>query len=565
MQQTCAQPWCKQPFENSPEDLALLEKLSPVIGGKKFPLPPPTLCFRCRLQRRLAFYNARSLYRRTCDKTQKPIVAIYSPTSKQTVYDRDVWYGDDWDPFDYGQEFDPSRPFFPQFRALMDKVPVAARAVLGQNENSDYTNDNWKLKNCYLVFDGEQGQDMYYGQTFEICRDSMDFLVILQCELCYECINCVGCYNLRYARFCVNCHDSWFLRDCIGCRDCFGCANLRQKQYCMFNEQKTKEEYENFLRSFRSSSWNAVREMRARADAFFLTQPVKAMRGEQNIDSVGDNLHSSKNSFMCFDSGSMHDSRYMSNCLRGAKDSSDIHIWGSGMELCYNGVVIGSSPQRVVCGYYVTESASDVLYSLFCSRSSSHLLGCIGLRHQQYCIFNKQYSKEEYERLAARIIQQMMDAGEWGKFFPPEMSMFGYNETMAQTYFPLEKTEVTTRGWKWSDYEAPVEAKKSVPAEKLPDETTAIPDDILNWALVCEVSKKPFKLTKQELDIYRSRNLPIPRRHPDQRHRDRFTYKNPFQLFQRTCTKCKKTIQTTYAPNRPEIVYCEECYLATVY
>ena len=33
----------------------------------------------------------------------------------------------------------------------------------------------------------------------------------------------------------------------------------------------------------------------------------------------------------------------------------------------------------------------------------------------------------------------------------------------------------------------------------------------------------------------------------------------------RKCDKCSKDMKTTYAPKRPEIVYCEECYLNEVY
>jgi CxxC-x17-CxxC domain-containing protein len=72
-------------------------------------------------------------------------------------------------------------------------------------------------------------------------------------------------------------------------------------------------------------------------------------------------------------------------------------------------------------------------------------------------------------------------------------------------------------------------------------------------------------IVKQELDFYRKYNLPIPKRHPDQRHEDRVRLKNPRKLFERKCDKCGKDIKTTYSPSRPEIVYCEECYNKEIY
>jgi len=87
----------------------------------------------------------------------------------------------------------------------------------------------------------------------------------------------------------------------------------------------------------------------------------------------------------------------------------------------------------------------------------------------------------------------------------------------------------------------------------------------LNWAIECEITKKPFRIIKQELEFYRKYNLPIPRRHPDQRHLDRMSLRNPRHLYTRNCDKCGKEIQTTYAPERPEIVYCQDCYEKEVY
>ena len=63
------------------------------------------------------------------------------------------------------------------------------------------------------------------------------------------------------------------------------------------------------------------------------------------------------------------------------------------------------------------------------------------MRNNSYCILNKQYTKEEYEALVSKIIEQMntmpyVDKNgvtyKYGEFFPIELSPFGYNETVAQ-------------------------------------------------------------------------------------------------------------------------------------
>ncbi|MBT4367740.1 hypothetical protein HOD24_05125, partial [Candidatus Peregrinibacteria bacterium] len=447
MQKKC--PKCSASFNVTDEDILLLDKLSPVINSKKHSLPAPTLCFSCRLQRRLAFYNSRSIYPRKCDLTGKNIVSIYSPDKPYKVYERREWYGDNWDPFEYGRDFDFNRPFFDQFKELLDSVPHLSLTVLGETVNSEFTNDNLIVKNCYLIFDGERAEDCMYGHTFVGITSCLDFAAAVDCELCYETIHCNNCYNCKYSRYSTNCSDSWFIRDCIGCKNCFGCANLRQKQYCIFNEQKTKEEYEKYLEQFDSTSYKTVQDMINKTNEFFLKYPVKECRGEQNVDVTGNNLNQSKDSKDCFDCNKVQDCHYCTNCLVGAKDCSDIHIWGDSMELCYESCVIGVKTQNLLGCYYVSQGADNILYSMYCSRSVKNLFGCIGLRHKSNCIFNKQYSAEEYEDLAERIVEHMKKTGEWGEFFPSSISGFGYNETMAQTFFPLEKDDAKKLGYSW--------------------------------------------------------------------------------------------------------------------
>jgi len=190
---------------------------------------------------------------------------------------------------------------------------------------------------------------------------------------------------------------------------------------------------------------------------------------------------------------------------------------------------------------------------------------------------NKQYSKEEYEELVPKIVEHMKQTREFGEFFPVTLSPFAYNETVAPEYFPLTREEVESRGWKWRDQvdEIP-KVEKIIPAEQLPDSIDDIPDssavalaeadDILNWAIKCEATERPFIITKQELAFYRQMKLPIPHLHPDERHKRRMARRDPSKLWDRTCGKCRKKIRSTYAPERAEKkIFCEECYLAEVY
>jgi len=238
---------CNQAFSITEEDLAFYEKVSPVFAGKKELIPPPTLCPECRQQRRLAFNNELKLYNRKCDHTGQDIVSIHHPEKSFPVFSQKVWR-EVCDPLRYGMEVDFSKPIFEQIRKLTETVPYPD---LHRNylfdENSDYTNYSGSNKNCYLIAHADENRDCYYSYGIKQSVNCVDCYNVFTCELCYGCVDCQKCYNVKFSQNCVSCSDSAFLKDCIGCASCFGCKGLVRKQYCVLNEQKTKEEYEAFM------------------------------------------------------------------------------------------------------------------------------------------------------------------------------------------------------------------------------------------------------------------------------------------------------------------------------
>ena len=61
--------------------------------------------------------------------------------------------------------------------------------------------------------------------------------------------------------------------------------------------------------------------------------------------------------------------------------------------------------------------------------------------------------------------------------------------------------------------------------------------------------------------------LPIPHKDFECRHQDRMNKRNGMKLYSRSCMKegCSNTFETTYAPERPEKIYCEKCYQQEIY
>ena len=164
MQKTCANGWCKTPFEVTDEDLAFYDKVSPEFGGKKYPVPAPLECPQCRQQRRLAWRNEQHLYSRDCDLCKRKIVSVHKPDASYPVYCvRCFW--SDWNALDFGIDYDPSQSFFEQFRALQNRVPQLAiqnDEGIG-SENSEYCYDISRAKNCYRLVGSWYDEECHYS------------------------------------------------------------------------------------------------------------------------------------------------------------------------------------------------------------------------------------------------------------------------------------------------------------------------------------------------------------------------------------------------------------------
>ncbi|MBI1812379.1 hypothetical protein HYR82_01180 [Candidatus Peregrinibacteria bacterium] len=559
MQRSCAQ--CGSPFEIRNDDLAFYEKVSPVFEGQAYAVPPPTHCPDCRAQRRYAFRNERKLYHRACAKTGKNLISIYHSQSPHTIYSPEAWWSDAWDPLQYGRPFDFSRPFFEQFQELYQEVPHIA-LVNVQCENSDYANQCGWSKNCYMVFVTDFCEDCYYTGYCYSSRNCMDGSGLHDCELCYGSLDCVKCYHLLFCKNCSTSTDCLFCSDCKNCKNCFGCTGLRSKEFCYFNEQLSPEEWKKRINAIKLTE-EIIEEYRKEAKTLEMRLPHPHVVMVNCTDCTGNYLSNSKNAIRCFDGKNIEDSKNCAIIPQSAKNAQDM-IGGMG-EWLYEVFSTGPGIQNCFC-IHCWGDVSNLLYCAFCMNGSNNCFGSVGLRKGQYCILNRQYTKEEYEELGPKIIAHMRKNNEWGEFFPASMSPFGYNETIAQEHYPLSEFDASKKGFLWREVREEIpKVEKIVSAKALPALIVDVPDDILNWAIECEATKRPFRVIKQELAFYRTMGLPVPRLHPDERHRRRMALRNPRKLWNRTCAKCGKGIETSYSPERPEIVYCEECYLKEVY
>ena len=544
MSNQCKQ--CSSSFEISDEDLKFYDRVSPVIAGKKFLMPPPTLCPDCRNQRRQTFRNDRVFYSRKCDLSAKQFVSTYAPGKSYKIYHPDAWYGDKWDAMDYARDFDFSRTFFEQMDELMKDVPRLGIDIVNC-ENSYYCNFCGDDKNCYLDIAGEANEDCYFNLFVKHSTNTVDCTFVYNSELCYECINCYDCYNVQNSMYCENCSDCYFCYDLKGCTNCLFSYGLRNKQYFIFNEQKTKAEYEDYVSKLFMGSYQQRQKLQEGWTKFKLDNAIFRGNYFLNCENCsGNDIKNSKNTHYSFNALNCEDCKYLYDVL-DAKDCRDLNYSLYKPELSYELI---SSLNMVKCAFSMASHYNNEVYYSELMNHCSNCFACSGLTHKQYCIFNKQYTKEEYEEVLPRIIEHMKKTGEWGEFFPSSISAFEYEETVANEYYP-QKERVAVMADKSSTY-------------NVPDAIVDVSDDIVSEVLVDEVSGKPYKIIEQELRFYRKNNIPVPRRSPDQRHFDRIALRTPRRLFARKCDKCAVSLQSPYKDGAKEKVYCDKCYLAVI-
>ena len=568
---------CQKQFNVTDQDLVFLDKISPTFAGQKFDIPAPTLCPLCRWQRRIAWRNEYILYKRKSDLGGQDLVSKHHSETKFPVYHVKEWQSDAWDAKQYGQEYDNNKPFFDQFSELINKVPNQnVVQTYTQNVNSEYTNYAGNCKDCYMVFESDYDEACYYSRGLASCKDCVDCLATSGSQLCYEGINLNDCFDCSYCQDLDNCSECYLSSNLIGCKNCFGCDNLSQKQYYLFNENVGQEKWNEFVSQFKFMP-EKITEAYGKLEEIRRTNPKKFAKIMKCENSQGDHLNNCKNAFFSFDSQNLQDCAYCFEVSGGAKDALDFSTFGYNTSMIYECNTCGEESYNVL---FCNDCPILIRDCLYCHnvQSSKNCFGCVGMRKAEYCILNKQYTPEEYNKKVSEIITDMQARGEWGEFMPMSISVHGYNETLANDYFPLDKVSAESIGANWREdtrllqYEGPFYQPKASIEDYINNEEER--QALLSGVLKCQATGKPFKILPQELAFYLKHKFSVPTTCFEARHKARIAKRNPFELWQRQCDceetshghsgRCENKFESTYSSDRPYRVYCESCYQQSI-
>ena len=537
---------CHNDFTIEPEDFQFYERLD---------LPLPTLCSYCRWKHLLAFWVFGRFRKTTSALSGKTIITTFPESVKFPLYDRNEFVSDQWDPLRCGLDYDQTSSFFEQFQKLQAKVPHPHQSGT-KNVSCEWSDDVWNSRECYLCRSLLDCEFVSYGYRTFGCKNSIDLTYCFETELSYDCLNCFKCYKLRYSSHSHNCLDSQFLYDCRNCTNCFMCWNLRNKQYCIMNEQYSKEAYFEKMKEFNTHSWQGIQKLKNQFERIVKEEVVhRTDFNFQNVNSSGNFITQSKNCFNCYFVDKSENAR---NTFRGLGYKDVIDSVGSIAEKSALSAVDTYMYETIA-----TLHSSNCRYSAYLDycEDLEYCFGCVGLRKKKYCVLNKQYTEEEYFALIEKIKTSMKKQGEWGRFFPFSMAYSGYNLSLANISFSETRQNISAIGGLWEEPEI-ISYDGAVNGDELPDRIDEISDSICGQRIICPETKMSFNISSQELTFCRDHGIPLPHYHFDHRTLLRFKPMSIMIYPQKgTCYFCKNQI-THYYP--VELGYqkiaCVECY-----
>lgn len=400
------------------------------------------------------------------------------------------------------------------------------------SENCDYGDISTNSKDCYMLFNSGNCRNAYYSEDSRVLTDATDCSLCENCELCYECVDCDTCYDSNFCQDCTNCRNINFSYDLRRCNDCFGCCTMRDKQYCIFNEQFSKEEYEKKMKMFDYSNASGIAYIWQKLEEFKKKNPRMYIHEHDTTECTGDYIYHSKNCHQCFDTRHTEDSGYIyqANLDQGTKDSWDCGPIPTVMDLCYD---IAYSDYLFKCKHvYWASRLKDSEWCVNCMESEN-LFGCayVKNRHDGFYILNEKVGEAEYRERTAEIKKMLLANGIY-------------------TLYDLINKDLE-------------EGKKD---EKKRLELVA--HSTLHGALASSIERErncftctdKFQLVQAEIDFYKKWDIIWPVYCPECRSKQRYALRNERKMYKRVCDKCKKTLISTFPNDSKFVVYCLRCW-----
>jgi len=425
----------------------------------------------------------------------------------------------------YGVEYNSDEDFFVQLEKLRKTVPTSTLFAYGSRENSDYANCIINGKNSYLSITVVDSENVCYSLSIKDGSVNVfnSAMVRDNSQNIYQSIGIIQSYNVFYSKYCHNCTDIWFCTNCIGSTHCLFCDDLENASYCIQNKQYTPEEYEkkkeellhknkeNFDKAYNTLS-NIAKNITSSDSTGQLLIECDALSNWYYSYKI----QNGRNTFLV--GGKEWDQNIFNVFMAGAPSATNIYgsVWG----WMYSDQVYSS---------FMFDNCTNIWYSLAMA-DCSYCIGCVWLKNKQFCILNKQYTKEERFTLADQILHDLDKQWKLWLYLPAEMNPFYCNDTMASVIKNYEAKDCVDRGYMWredkikTDIPTDAEVVKTSDLwqyESFDDEKRSVNQDILKKIIIDE-QWNYYRIVQMEYDFLLKHWLPLPRKHRLDRMKENF-------------------------------------------
>lgn len=428
------------------------------------------------------------------------IVSIYPDTQrKQEVLTPQTFEAQRDELINNGFSYTPDIGFMEQFHVLFIQTPVPSFHHFSWTENCDYANHISNTKNSYLSFHATgECEDVYYSIATKIWSKNIfnSIMSRIQSENIYRSIGVIQSYNIFYSKYIKDSNNLRFCSNCLWCEECLLCDNLQNQKYHIRNQPLSQEEYANEKEKI-------------------LSQKEKFLYAYAQGNRIAHNRNSTNCSGnFITDSEDVADG-YYSHFVKNGKNvvfaghedgltnafSSFLVSWGRD----YYGVcAIGWDTEDAYCSIWLRK-CSQIYYSYFLEWCS-FCLGCVWLKNKQFCILNKQYTKEEWHKKVEEIFATMEANGELGKFFPAEINPFYYNDTAAALFDTSSMEDTEEQGFLWRD--RPMQATTT--GNNIIDAYIGDFDESVCDKILKDREGNMFTIQKNEYTFLTKHQLPLP-------------------------------------------------------
>lgn len=550
--------WTWKKFDIFEWEVEMLKKVSPKIGWEVFHLPIFDLSPKAREINRLIWRNERKFYKIEW-KSWNLVSTIHPEMRKKIVsYEEFSTYNheENWISYSWNIYLDFKKLLLSSQHANLVSVWL---------EDSSYCNQEAYDKWCYLNVWWHSNHDSMYNTFATESKDSVDNYWVFKSELVYGSINIFQSSKVFFSNQVKNSFNIYFGYDLVWCQNVIFWNWLENGSYIYKNKKLEKEEWlkidDDFKKKLKTYDWFI--ELQKEYYKFLIETKANEIFIEWSEESYWNIITDSKNSFYTL-YWEKNENIYNANIAWDIKNWIDINSFAEWSKL-YN-VVSSFKVNSTNSSWLIVESNDS--YYCFWLDSTNFMFSCFWfwLKGKSYMILNKQYEKSKWEEKVKEIINELQKKWEWGRFLKPELSPYPYNDSVAMEYHPIKeaiylndekivKKEIIDKNWEWiiyvlepnkfiskaildlwwvekvNIYWRTKETEIDIPEDMEKLEASELPNiddvdyNILKKAIICEKSKRPFRIVKKELDFYKKYSLPLPRLHYEERHKERIMRK----------------------------------------